>query len=1344
MADFGDADLDGDLSLGFSSRRHEPRIEKKKLDEEPDGDLASMRFDMDDEEMDITQLEEEEEEEESHDIYSQVNASTATITGPSATAYTPTVAPSTAPKTTSPAPPSNTQGYVIPQMVTSPRRGIRPILPISTDYIEESPRRQSRDDLKTPTEANRLSFGSNLQRPKEDELTTRATARETTSTATHQQHQQLRTPSHSPSHSTHSTASTEHSLTFEEEFIQREGQMPFTQLSEKEIHQKQPHEKKVSHHVRGLSDATNDSSSRSETSEEEEDEEEGEWQDMLTVASYDVYDDKGNVVVKNKDNLEVDEADPTARSGYTRVTRDEDAKSINSMDENTSYLFDDDEMARNPLSQMQATKGLLSDSQRIGYVGLCKLMLIEMARELASLKGSKRVGRGLSDAQGSMAMWSQKMMFRLYSHMELSPEEQIMIEQLYSHGVEPRDITPSLIGVKRVKNPLNEENQAEMEAADEEKKEAAKKAKEGEGKEGEQGQEDTEANGKQKEEELDNPSSAETQVNDAATEIDVDVGDGDLGKTSFDGSVPDINEDDGTKVKIGGTEVVEESEDGDLARVETRVGAEEKKVDGDSSSTHSSSRPSSTYSDEYDDRVYAPEELEDKKMLTIDIRWTLLCDLFLVLVADSVYDARSRTLMQKVGEEMGVTWLEMAQFEQRVTDALEMEENTQQTWDEREIMKTRKKKNLRKKYMYVGLATLGGGLVVGLSGGLLAPVIGAGLAAGFTTIGITGTGAFLGGIGGAAVVTTAATALGARVGSASMMRRMGSVKTFEFKPLHNQKRLNLIITISGWMLGKEDDVRLPFSTVDPIMGDLLSVLWEPEMLQSMGQTINILATEVLANSIQQVLGATVLTALMSSIQLPMILTKLGYLVDNPWNVSLDRAWATGYVLADTLIQRNLGVRPATLVGFSLGARVIYSCLVELARRGAYGLVQDVYIFGAPVIVKTDQLCLCRSMVSGRFVNGYSRKDWVLGYLFRATSGGLGRVAGLTKLESVEGIENYDATDRVDGHMAYRKAMPQMLKDLGWEVLSEDFAEIEDPDPEKHRERQRELIQEFDIARKQMEAELKLEEEKEGKEKKKKGFFGSWKKKQPKKKSWWDMTSKVAEDDINEGNIARKDGEEGEEDEEGRKDGDEDGDAATKADSTNPEGADNTLFDLDAIQREILRLESDPKLSAARRGSVPDVPITGRPRAGTNGSISSQATTFVEYNPFTDGNTEQIEMSFEPFQDDHDERVGSIGQKISAGVASVASSASAGASAVANSFSSDTTAAPAADSTTAVTNGNTSGAATSGRVPSSATAPVAAAPPETPFKKHIDPESNRPKSQSRSPTPKEGEIVMTFD
>lgn len=82
------------------------------------------------------------------------------------------------------------------------------------------------------------------------------------------------------------------------------------------------------------------------------------------------------------------------------------------------------------------------------------------------------------------------------------------------------------------------------------------------------------------------------------------------------------------------------------------------------------------------------------------------------------------------------------------------------------------------------------------------------------------------------------------MGGKAANKRMGAVRTFEYRPLHNNKRVNLIVTISGWMTSTNDDVRLPFSTVDPIMGDIYSILWEPEMLTSMGDTINILATEV--------------------------------------------------------------------------------------------------------------------------------------------------------------------------------------------------------------------------------------------------------------------------------------------------------------------------------------------------------------------------------------------------------------------------------------------------------------------------------------------------------------------
>ena len=128
------------------------------------------------------------------------------------------------------------------------------------------------------------------------------------------------------------------------------------------------------------------------------------------------------------------------------------------------------------------------------------------------------------------------------------------------------------------------------------------------------------------------------------------------------------------------------------------------------------------------------------------------------------------------------------------------------------------------------------------------------------------------------------------------------------------------------------------------MGDMFSLLWEPEMLQSMGQTIGILASEALSTSIQQILGATILAALMSAIQIPMALSKYPAC----WitlGISLDRAGKAGKILAETIISGNLGVRPITLVGFSLGSRLIYSCLIEMARRGGYGLIENVIILG---------------------------------------------------------------------------------------------------------------------------------------------------------------------------------------------------------------------------------------------------------------------------------------------------------------------------------------------------------------------------------------------------------------
>lgn len=738
---------------------------------------------------------------------------------------------------------------------------------------------------------------------------------------------------------------------------------------------------------------------------EQEEGEEDEWRAMPADGEYDIYDDDGRLVAKAGKDYEEEAYTGLggAGKGYTRLQLDEDAQSATSMDEDTNYLFkegakpnavNEEEEQRDAETQLQATKDLLTEGQRIAYVGVTRLVIYGMIGELQGAAQNKSTKKDTVKALESMEKWGQQMMVRLYSHMEIDSAEQLMVEQLAEHGVQLADLCPALMQNSKIKNPM-------------------------------------------------------------------------AGSQTANGSVEAVNEE-----APPAYEANETSPSLSRSDFPTEKSAEHR---GESFAGNDAN-----HQEEEVPEVKATDELPQTANIELDIRWTVLCDLFLLLISDSIYDSRSRYLLEQVAAGMDISWVQICRFEKRVLDALEMQEATsKEQWQESDHLETRRKLGLKKKYMVMGLATVGGGLVIGLSAGLLAPVIGAGLAAGFTTIGVTGTAGFLGGVGGAALVTSAATAAGGTIAVRAANRRTGHVKTFEYRPLHNNKRLNLVLTISGWMNGKVDDVRLPFSTIDPVMGDIYSLLWEPDMLQSTGDTINILATEALTQTIQQVLGSTLLVALMASIQLPVVLTKLAYLIDNPWTVSLDRANSAGLVLADSLIDRHLGQRPITLVGFSLGARLIFSCLKELAARGAYGIIQNVYLFGSPIVAKKDEYMRARSVISGRFVNGYASNDWILGYLFRATSGGIMRIAGLAPIKEIPGLENFDVTALVPGHMAYRAAMPKLMREVGWEVESDEFTEIEDPDPENHQKRQRELINEIDEARRKAEAKP---------EKKRFGFF----------------------------------------------------------------------------------------------------------------------------------------------------------------------------------------------------------------------------------------------------------------
>ena len=158
-----------------------------------------------------------------------------------------------------------------------------------------------------------------------------------------------------------------------------------------------------------------------------------------------------------------------------------------------------------------------------------------------------------------------------------------------------------------------------------------------------------------------------------------------------------------------------------------------------------------------------------------------------------------------------------------------------------------------------------------------------------------------------------------------------------------------------------------------------------------------------------------------------------------------------------------------------------------------------------------------------------------GYLFRATSGGIMRVAGLAPVENIPGLENIDVTQFVNGHMAYRAAMPRLLREVGWEVESDEFTEIEDPDPDNHEKRQRELIRELDEARKEAES-------KSGKRR-----FGLFKRGKLARKKGWE----TYDDSMRDGGG-----------------GGGEGPSSPQANGADGDLAGNVLFDINAIRAEL--------------------------------------------------------------------------------------------------------------------------------------------------------------------------------
>lgn len=253
------------------------------------------------------------------------------------------------------------------------------------------------------------------------------------------------------------------------------------------------------------------------------------------------------------------------------------------------------------------------------------------------------------------------------------------------------------------------------------------------------------------------------------------------------------------------------------------------------------------------------------------------------------------------------------------------------------------------------------------------------------------------------------------------------------------KQTHVLITICGFVTHDRDDHTYPFSTLEEDQnGDQYTLIWETQVLKELGKTITIILTEITTFLIQQGIQVALLPGLMAALTAPLWAIKLTYLIDNPWGNAQVKAEKVGRLLADTLIAQVQNNRPVTLVGFSLGARAIFYCLQELSERKAFGLVEEVYLCGTPLLAGKDDWSKVVSVVSGRFVNAYYTSDTLLSVLYRANAAVTWKeVAGLNAAQNPF-VENINLEGTIEGHLDYYSKMPSILKLFGFKTTGDEF------------------------------------------------------------------------------------------------------------------------------------------------------------------------------------------------------------------------------------------------------------------------------------------------------------------
>lgn len=197
--------------------------------------------------------------------------------------------------------------------------------------------------------------------------------------------------------------------------------------------------------------------------------------------------------------------------------------------------------------------------------------------------------------------------------------------------------------------------------------------------------------------------------------------------------------------------------------------------------------------------------------------------ILLLVLSLERYDARSRVLLLLLSSSLGVPFSNLIEQESHTAGAL-MKAALMSADEE---SKKRSDKHKASKWWKVGLASVAGAAVIGVTGGLAAPLVAAGIGGVMGGVGLGGTVAagYLGAVAGSTAVMGALFgAYGGKMTGEMMERYAAAVKDFAFVPVKDRKeRLRVIVGISGWLTAPEEVV-LPWNCLND-NADIYALRW---------------------------------------------------------------------------------------------------------------------------------------------------------------------------------------------------------------------------------------------------------------------------------------------------------------------------------------------------------------------------------------------------------------------------------------------------------------------------------------------------------------------------------------